>query len=276
MLKRLFQRSRDAAAQAGPSVNGAPPRLPAGVRVYAIGDVHGRLDLLQKIERLIVADAEEQAPARDLERIVVYVGDYVDRGFESRKVLDHLVNRPLPGFTPVHLLGNHDAWLRDFLRGHDVGDSWVRAGGDATLVSYGVKLDLQKPEDVRFKEAQERLQERLPAEQQAFLHRLELAFGLGDYFFCHAGIRPDVPLEYQTETDLCWIREPFLSWSGSAGKVVVHGHTVEERPVVRPNRIGIDTGACWTNNLTCLVLEGEARRFLSTLPARPASAGARA
>ena len=268
MLKRLFQRGREAAA-AGPSVNGLAPRMPAGVRVYCIGDIHGRLDLLQGIERQNSADAA--ASGQGLELIVVYLGDYVDRGFDSRRVIDHLLNAPLPGFTPVYILGNHDIWMRSFARGDDVAESWIRFGGDATLLSYGVKLDLQKPEPERFEEAQKGLQDRLPPAHDAFLHRLELAFGLGDYFFCHAGIRPDVPLDQQSESDLCWIREPFLSWTGSAGKVIVHGHTVDERPVIRPNRIGIDTGACWTNNLTCLVLEGESRRFLSTLQARQPS-----
>ncbi len=268
MLKRLFQRGREAAAT-GPLVNGHTPRLPVGVRVYSIGDIHGRIDLLQAIERQISADAA--ATGQGLEHVVVYLGDYVDRGFESRRVIEHLLTAPLPGFTPVYLLGNHDIWLRGFARGDDVAESWIRFGGDATLLSYGVKLDLQKPEAERFRDAQRSLRDRLPPAHDAFLHRLELAFGLGDYFFCHAGIRPDVPLDQQSEHDLCWIREPFLSWTGHAGKVVVHGHTVDERPVIRPNRIGIDTGACWTNNLTCLVLEGESRRFLSTLPPRQPS-----
>jgi serine/threonine protein phosphatase 1 len=273
MLKRLFGRARSVAPVV-PTVNGAPARLPRGVRVYAVGDIHGRLDLLRKLEQRIAADAEAASAGRAAERIVVYIGDYVDRGFESRKVIEHLLKNPLPGFAPVHLLGNHDVWMRDFARGNDVADSWIRSGGDATLFSYGVKLDLQKPEAERFKEAQAGLRAKLPDEHMAFLERLEPAFGLGDYFFCHAGIRPEVPLERQAESDLLWIREPFLSWGGDAGKVVVHGHTVEEHPVVRQNRIGIDTGACWTNNLTCVVLEGESWRFLSTLSAKASSAAA--
>jgi len=274
MLRRLFPRAGKEMPTA-PTVGGVPARLPAGVRVYAIGDIHGRLDLLQAVERQIVEDAAAGAP--DLERIVVYIGDYVDRGFESRRVIEHLITRPLPGFRPVYLLGNHDIWLRDFARGVDVADSWLRFGGDATLFSYGVPLDLQRPEAERYQLAQARLQEKIPPSHLDFLDGLELAFGLGDYFFCHAGIRPDVPLEEQGQADLVWIREPFLSWNGDAGKVIVHGHTVEEHPVVRPNRIGIDTGACWTNRLTCLVLEGESWRFLATSaagrPSGPRPAG---
>jgi serine/threonine protein phosphatase 1 len=279
MFKRLFRRPRPG-SPATPTVNGAPPRLPRGVRVYAVGDVHGRLDLLRQLEQQILADADEAATGRRLERIVVYMGDYVDRGFESRQVIEHLLREPLPGFASVHLLGNHEVWMRDFLRGGardggaDVAGSWLRFGGDATLVSYGVKLDMRLPEPERHKDAQAGLRASLPDEHLAFLQRLELAFGLGDYFFCHAGVRPEVPLDRQAESDLIWIREPFLSWGGDAGKVVVHGHTVEEHPTVRGHRIGIDTGACWTNNLTCVVLEGESWRFLSTLPANASSARA--
>ncbi|MDX6750042.1 metallophosphoesterase [Geminicoccaceae bacterium 1502E] len=233
------------------------------MRVYAVGDVHGRLDLLRALETRIAADAAA-SPAR-LEHLIVYLGDYVDRGFESRQVIEHLVREPLEGFNRVCLLGNHDAWLRGFVQGEAVGPAWLQYGGDATLLSYGVQIDLRAGEEARLDSARERLTERLPMEHLAFLEGLELAFSMGDYFFCHAGIRPGVPLDEQREQDLIWIREPFLSWTGSAGKVVVHGHTVEEQPVVLPNRIGIDTGACWTGRLTCLVLEGSDRRFLSTL-----------
>lgn len=264
MLKRLFQRGRTV-EPGEPSVDGRPPRLPRGLRAYVVGDVHGRLDLLQAMERLIAADLQESGRRPDV--LVVHLGDYVDRGFDSRRVLDHLLEPQVDGWTRVHLLGNHDLWLREFAAGNadDVmAASWMRFGGDATLLSYGVRLDPQLPEPERHAEAQRRLAERFPPEHAAFLAGLDPAFGLGDYFFCHAGIRPEVPLERQTEADLLWIREPFLSWNGECGKIVVHGHTVEEAPVVRTNRIGIDTGACWTGRLTCLVLEGTERRFLQT------------
>ncbi|MEZ5824886.1 MAG: metallophosphoesterase [Geminicoccaceae bacterium] len=237
------------------------------MRVYAIGDVHGRLDLLQQIEKRIERDAAD-GPA-DLRKIVVYLGDYVDRGFDSAAVLEHLCGPPLDGFDRVMLLGNHDAWLRDFIDGQPVGPSWMRFGGDATLLSYGVKIDFNLPEEQRIAQARQRLSERCPNHHLRFLKTLELAYGIGDYFFCHAGIRPDVPLEQQGEQDLIWIREPFLSSRAEYGKIVVHGHTVEDRPALRSNRIGIDTGACFTGNLTCLVLEGSSYRFLSTAPNEP-------
>jgi len=266
LLRRLFQRPK-AAEAATPHVDGRPPRLPEGVRAYVIGDIHGRADLLRMIERKIEEDRAHAPPG--LESIVVYLGDYVDRGFESRAVLDHLIHEPLEDCRRVCLIGNHDAWLREFVAGGDVGESWLRFGGDSTLLSYGVRINFDQPEADRLTAARAQLGERLPAEHLAFIDNLELAFALGDYFFCHAGIRPDVPLAEQDEQDLLWIREPFLSWRGDIGKIVVHGHTVEAEPVVRANRIGIDTGACFTGNLTCLVLEGESYRFLSTRPEEP-------
>ncbi|MFO1074312.1 MAG: metallophosphoesterase family protein [Geminicoccaceae bacterium] len=265
MLKRLFQRGRTLGA-GEPHIDGRPPALPRGLRVYAIGDIHGRIDLLLALEQMIAADIAQSGRLRNC--VLVYLGDFVDRGFESRKVLDHLLARPADGIERVHLLGNHDLWLREFAQGGGVEEemaaSWIRFGGDATLLSYGIKLDLAKPEAERLAEAQELLQRRLPPTHATFLAELDRAFGLGDYFFCHAGIRPEVPLTHQSDTDLLWIREPFLSWNGSCGKIVVHGHTVEDQPVVRHNRIGIDTGACWTGRLTCLVLEGTRHRFLQT------------
>ena len=263
LFKRLFQRAASQDAEE-PLVHGHAPALPRGVRVYVVGDIHGRLDLLKDLEARIVADAAEA----DVDRHVVYLGDYVDRGFESRQVIEHLILAPLPGFHRVLLIGNHDAWLRDFSRGDQVSSTWLQFGGDATMLSYGVKVDLKAHDEQRLQGVRDALSARLPASHRAFLEGLELAFGLGDYYFCHAGVRPGVALGEQSEADLLWIREPFLSWGGDAGKIIVHGHTVDEQPVVRRNRIGIDTGACWTGNLTALVLEGERRRFLSTAQAR--------
>lgn len=264
MLKRLFQRGRPS-SPGEPQVEGRSPTLPRGVRAYVVGDVHGRLDLLQAVDRFIAADVLESG--RWLDCLVVHLGDFVDRGFDSRRVLDYLLQQRGDGLVRVHLLGNHDLWLREFAAAtcsDDMTASWMRFGGDATLLSYGIKLDPKKPEPERFADAQRLMRERFPQEHARFLAGLDHAFGLGDYFFCHAGIRPEVPLDRQAESDLLWIREPFLSWNGDCGKVVVHGHTVEEAPVVRTNRIGIDTGACWTGRLTCLVLEGPDRRFLQT------------
>jgi serine/threonine protein phosphatase 1 len=261
LLRSLFRRRLEP-WPSEPTVGGNPARVPPGVCLYAVGDIHGRADLLEVLHRRITADADQLTPGT--EKIVLYVGDYVDRGLESRQVLDVLLSRPLPDFNTVHLLGNHDAWLLSFLIDSKIGPTWMRFGGDATLHSYGIHLR-PSVSDVRyFEDLQAELRERLPRQHVEFLEELELSYETGDYLFVHAGVRPNQPLDRQTADDLLWIREPFLSSRRDLGKVVVHGHTVEAEPAVRGNRIGIDTGACWTGRLTCLVLEEGRYRFLNT------------
>ena len=261
MLRSLFRRAAQVASNE-PTVGGRPARVPPGVCVYAIGDIHGRADLLTAMHELVVEDAAELTPGTD--RILVYMGDYVDRGVESRQVIDLLLDDPLPAFQTVYLLGNHDAWLLSFLVDAQIGPTWLRYGGDVTLHSYGVPLAMPGDEDGYYEGLQSALRARLPRDHVDFLRNLELSFESGDYLFVHAGVRPGVSLEQQAAEDLLWIREPFLSSTREFGKIVVHGHTVESEPIVRSNRIGIDTGACWTGCLTCLVLEEGSYRFLST------------
>jgi serine/threonine protein phosphatase 1 len=268
VLRSLFRRTPEDLISE-PTAAGQPARVPPGVCVYAIGDIHGRADLLEVMHRAIAADAAQLTPGTD--KLVVYVGDYVDRGMESSQVIELLVRRPLAEFQPVYLLGNHDAWLLSFLIDAKIGPIWLRYGGDATLHSYGVRVRLPINDVQHFEELQAELRERLPRRHVEFLERLELSYETGDYLFLHAGIRPNVPLDQQTVDDLLWIREPFLSSRRDFGKVIVHGHTVEAEPAVRANRIGIDTGACWTGCLTCLVLEEGSRRFLTTSAGDPAS-----
>ncbi len=236
----------------------AAPRAPAGTRVYAIGDVHGCTDLLRELHDAIFEDAEGSAPAR---RVAVYLGDYVDRGPDPRGVLDLLIGAPLPGFETVHLIGNHEEFLIDFLRDSSTGPLWMINGGDATCRSYGVDLDAPAGGD-RFEQLRLALRQSICETHLAFLAALRPSHTEGDYFFAHAGVRPGVALAEQTEADLLWIREPFLNSSDDFGKVVVHGHTVTQEPAQRANRIGVDTGACFGGSLTALVLEGEDRRFL--------------
>jgi serine/threonine protein phosphatase 1 len=261
LLRSLFRRSLDS-EPSPPQVGGRPPRVPPGVCVYAVGDIHGRDDLVAEIHRLIEQDGTQLTPGT--ERLLVYVGDYVDRGLESRQVLDRLIDRPLEGFRAVHLIGNHDAWLLSFLIDARVGPTWLRFGGDATLHSYGVRLNRPLDDLAYYEALQADLRERVPPHHVEFLEGLEASFETGDYLFVHAGVRPNVPLDQQKPEDMLWIREPFLSSRRDLGKVVVHGHTVEDTPAVRANRIGIDTGACWTGCLTCLVLEEASYRFLDT------------
>lgn len=235
--------------------------LEPGTRVYAIGDIHGRLDLLVALETMIVADLNRQRPAR---AVVVYLGDYVDRGPDSRGVVDHLLDRPLPVDERVHLLGNHEDAMRRFLDDIWIGDSWMGFGGRETLASYSVTPDPRLSRDAWLREAQMQLARALPERHLAFLEGLRLWHAEGGYLFVHAGIRPHVPLERQQPDDLIWIRNEFLDSDADHGWVVVHGHSIRKEPEIRQNRIGIDTGACFTGRLTALVLEGSERRFLST------------
>lgn len=266
MLLNIFKR-RETPARDGPSVNGHPARVPPGVCIYAVGDVHGRVDLLEALQKSITDDAALLTPGTG--KIVIYMGDYVDRGLESRQVIQRLIDDALPGFQSIHLLGNHDAWFLSFLVDPKVGATWLRYGGDVTLHSYGVRLGTPVDDPEYFARLQHELRGRLARDHVEFLQSLELSYEMGDYLFVHAGIRPGVALDQQTADDLLWIREPFLSSERDLGRVVVHGHTVESHPVVKHNRIGIDTGACWTGCLTCLVLEEGSHRFIQTgQPAR--------
>ena len=254
MLGSLFRRKPAAAP---------PPRaaIPPGRRVYAIGDIHGRLDLLEELEGRIARDA---ARAGAQQNVVVYLGDYVDRGMDSRGVLDRLIEQPLPGFTRVYLQGNHEAFLLQYLHDWKLGPHWLPNGGDMALFSYGVRIMPTERREEALKAAHAAFVAALPDAHLEFLRRLELVHEEGDYLFVHAGLRPGVPLEAQKPEDLLWIRAPFLNSETDFGHVVVHGHSISQEVQVRPNRIGIDTGAYLTGRLTALVLEGEERRFLST------------
>jgi serine/threonine protein phosphatase 1 len=236
--------------------------LPEGVRVYAIGDLHGRVDLLLRLHEMIRDDA--LAVPATVRKILVYLGDYVDRGLQSRELIDTLLDRPLAGFERVYLRGNHDQHFLDFLDNPENGGSWLKYGGDATIYSYGVRI----PDDLSPAKRMEYIRDQLlmvvPERHLTFLSQTDLACEIGDFLFVHAGIQPHRPLEEQRAEDLLWIRDEFLESDSDFGRIVVHGHTVSNAPEVRINRIGIDTGACYSNNLTCLVLEGSAKRFIST------------
>jgi serine/threonine protein phosphatase 1 len=230
-----------------------------------VGDCHGCLEALRGLRAAIVADsarADARGP-RARRRVVVYLGDYVDRGPDSRGVVELLIGEPLAGFESVHLLGNHELFMRRFLDGEDDAAVWMMNGGGATLRSYGLDARRTGPgtgDDAR--SLRDALTAAVPAAHRAFLDGLALSHVEGDYFFAHAGVRPGVPLADQEADDLLWIREPFLGSTADYGKVVVHGHSVTAEVVVRPNRIGIDTGAYYDGKLTALVLEGSRRRFL--------------
>ncbi|MCF8475950.1 MAG: metallophosphoesterase [Pseudolabrys sp.] len=226
------------------------------MRIYAIGDIHGRLDLL---ERAIVAIGRDIAK-HGANALTVTLGDYIDRGPASCGVLDRLTVNPFP--TPyVALRGNHETLLQGFLADPTTGEHWRRLGGLETLHSYGVPIgDLMIGRN--FAEAAKRLRDALPDAQAAFLRSLKTSHQQGRYFFCHAGVRPGVALADQSDHDLMWIRDLFLNSTMDFGKIVVHGHTPVTKPEILPNRINIDTGAFATGQLTCVALDQDGHRFL--------------
>ena len=240
----------------------SPPRVPEGKRIYVVGDIHGRCDLLIRLHALILADAQSgPAPSP----AVVYLGDYVDRGPASYDVLETLIHDPLAGFERVHIKGNHEDMALNFIAGPPH-PSWLFNGGEETLISYGIETSLglgffggSDLEPVR-----RQFENALPASHLTFLKSLVSHHTEQDYYFVHAGVRPGVPLDLQSSRDQLWIRDPFLCSTEDFGKCVVHGHSISASPEVFDNRIGIDTGAFSSGCLTCLVLEGTERRFLHT------------
>jgi serine/threonine protein phosphatase 1 len=253
MIGKLFTRRRP---------DEEPAQIPPGRRVYAVGDIHGRADLLRRLHRRI----RQHAAAENYtsHNVVVYLGDYVDRGPDSRGVIDLLINEPLSDFEQVHLKGNHEDSLLRFLIEEWHGPQWFTYGGEATLESYDVRPARPSTDPAELKRAQAAFARKLPSQHLDFFKQLRTFYVEGDYAFVHAGIRPGIALEEQSDEDLLWIRDEFLRSNGSFGKVIVHGHSISDSPIVRHNRIGIDTGAFVTGCLTCLVLEGTGRRFLQT------------
>lgn len=238
-----------------------PPSLPAGLRVYAIGDIHGMANLLQALLKHIKHDLK----GYDGESEVVFLGDYVDRGPDSAAVIDRLCDGPGPGDKWTFLKGNHDAFLSSTIHAERLKlrhyHAWIDQGGLEAMMSWGVKRALinKDPED-----AVAALREAMPKAHRKFFRKLELSRRIGDYMFVHAGVRPHVDLQDQQEKDLLWIREDFLNHRKDFGAHIVHGHTISMNIDAKKNRTGVDTGAYRTGKLTALVLEGNKRRFLST------------
>jgi serine/threonine protein phosphatase 1 len=226
------------------------------VRIYVIGDIHGCLDLLDRT----IDEITNDFAVRGGNALTVTLGDYIDRGPQSRGVIERLARNPFP--TPyVALKGNHESLLESFLVDPAVGAHWGRLGGLETLASFGVPVRLMML-GRNLNKAAGALHEALTPEHTGFLASLKLSFSMGRYFFCHAGVRPGVALERQSEEDLLWIRKEFLDSTADFGKIVVHGHTPVAAPEVLPNRINIDTGAFASGRLTCIVLDGAKHRFL--------------
>jgi serine/threonine protein phosphatase 1 len=230
-------------------------RGPEGVRLYAIGDVHGRLDLLRDMHDRIARDLIRRPCAAFR---VIHLGDYIDRGPDSAGVIEHLIEFCRDG-DAVCLMGNHDHFMRRFFENPvEVASVWLNNGGEEAVASYGVgPLVIHS-----IKQLRKALETAVPAAHRAFLDEMPLSERHGDYLFVHAGIRPGVALKKQKAVDLFTIREPFLSSEADHGVIVVHGHTVCTAPAIRRNRIGIDTKAYATGRLSCLVLEDAEKGFL--------------
>jgi serine/threonine protein phosphatase 1 len=245
-IANLFRRKRPVTRAAAP----------AGTRIYAIGDIHGRQDLLEEISALISDDLVD-APS---DVLTIFLGDYIDRGPHSSQIIETLAQRRFP--TPFHALrGNHEKVILDFLEHEGALESWRNFGGLETLHSYGVNVaSVMRGEG--YGAAREALIQNLPNHHRAFFENTKLSLSFGDYFFCHAGVRPGTPLVQQSAEDLLWIREDFLVYDGYFDKTIVHGHTPVSAPEIKPNRINVDTGAYATSVLTAVVLEGSERRFL--------------
>lgn len=247
MLGRFFRKPR-AKAFSGP----------AGSRAYAVGDVHGRLDLLESLLDKIAEDNRARGSAKTY---LVMLGDLIDRGPDSAGVIDLFANRPPQWARVINLKGNHEEFLLRVLGGDaDLAPNWLTYGGYECVESYGMSRGWSL--DARPQDIVEQLAAKVPQSHREFLEDMADSFKFGDYLFVHAGIRPGVPIAEQSGKDLRWIRDGFLDDQTEHGVMVVHGHTIVDTPQEHFNRIAIDTGAYKSGVLTALALEGEARWYI--------------
>ena len=245
LFKTLFGREQEFRAPSKP--------------VYAIGDIHGRFDLLEQLISKIAAHAGDE-PSE-----LIFLGDYIDRGGQSREVINYLAHSDdLAHFECTFLKGNHEATLLQFLEDPSIGPSWTSFGGFETLLSYGVRTTTLQKDPELWQETSRQLREVIPQGHKDFLRGLELYVQRGDYLFVHAGIDPDKPFEVQGEAEFLWIRDAFLSSRRSHPWKVVHGHTPEPAPHSDRRRIGVDTGAYQTGILTAACISVQGLEFLAT------------
>lgn len=256
----------------------APPVLqritqaPEGLCLYAVGDIHGRMDLLLRLVEQIDADAA-QLP-EGVKPQIIFLGDYIDRGLQSRDVIEYFTSGALDRYDPVFLLGNHEEALLRFLQEVNFGTQWTRFGGGETLYSYGFappnsRASLNSHEEMaKVREAWTKLweafRERLPESHLSFFQSLKPYHVAGDYLFVHAGLRPGLSLEKQSQRDMLWIREEFLDDALPFDHLIVHGHTPEDAIHRDDRRIGLDTGAFLTGKLSAARLFGTDVAFLNT------------
>ncbi len=248
-LKYLFKRSVP-----------VEPCCPSGSRIYCIGDIHGRDDLLQQLHDKILEDAKNYIGRKT----IIYLGDYIDRGEHSREVIDLLLTGMLPGFEHIYLRGNHEQTLLDFLTLAEVGHGWFMYGGLQTLASYGVSYSKIPSSKNDLRVLQNALKEYIPPGHLDFLEKTRSCYQSGSYYFVHAGVNPRVSLDQQKIEDQLWIRDDFIEYAKPYEKIIVHGHTITDEPEFRPNRIGLDTGAYLSGKLSCLVLENDTQHVIQT------------
>jgi serine/threonine protein phosphatase 1 len=239
------------------------PALPEGERVYAIGDIHGRLDLLNELLNLIDRDDEARTPGRTT---LILLGDLIDRGPHAASVVERTMRLHAASDRFHAIKGNHEEVMLAALSGDEAAMRlFLRIGGIQTLESYGVGLD-DLPDGEEIETLIPRMQAAIPHEHAEFLAAMENSVEMGDYLFVHAGIRPGVPIAEQDPVEQRWIRDSFLDHPGHHGMMIVHGHSITPEPVLRPNRMGIDTGAYHSGVLTALGLEGTEHWLLQTQP----------
>lgn len=256
MFRTLFKRA------ASPQAPIHPPLIPPGLVVWAVGDIHGRLDLLNVLLDGIISDVRES----DNRTMVVFLGDYVDRGPDSRGVIDHLCSFADESSIEARFLkGNHEEKLVEFLTDPSVGPVWCEYGGVQALHSFGLSVPVVSHQTTAWAALSADLDHRLTDRQRRFLDELETSLSIGGYFFAHAGARPGVTLENQSERDLMWVRGSFLNSPERFDRVVVHGHTPASAVHMDDRRIGLDTGAYASGVLSAVRLEGEARRVLQAV-----------
>ncbi|WP_369061722.1 metallophosphoesterase family protein [Caulobacter sp. 73W] len=246
---------RAAAAQVAPQADHLPPWPGVdGELVYAVGDIHGRYDLLKLLLYAIVEDHRDEGA--DRRPLLIFCGDYIDRGPQSAEVVEALVQLQRRRDVQVNALrGNHEQAMLDFIEDPVRGAVWLAYGGAQTLVSYGVEPPAPQADTAAYLLARDALLAQMPAAHLRFLEALPLALELGDHYFVHAGVRPGVPLALQDDQDLLWIRKPFIEAKGPFEKVIVHGHSwTDDEPTLGDNRIGLDTGAYATGVLSAVRL----------------------
>jgi serine/threonine protein phosphatase 1 len=265
VLLRLVH--REDSSDTGPKhviFEGPPATVPAGRRVYAVGDIHGRADLLLRLLDDLRRDAQQgEFEGRP---ILIFLGDYVDRGFQSRDVIDILLSDAVSPFETYFLKGNHEAAMLQFLNDPSIGPRWAEYGGAETLVSYGIQPPRTRTALDDWSRASDDLKRILPHNHLHFLSNLDISVRIGDYVFVHAGVRPGVPLDQQSEYDMLWIRDDFLSDRKPLGAVIVHGHTPTSTPHKDSRRVGLDTGAYLSGRLTAARFEHDSVEFIATGP----------